>query len=127
MNDTEMIHLLVKWTYYSLSSNQHKAFLLFRHKLKFLLYKIQLFKTKRGNIIIINWYKREKKSTAAMHWTKTVLAIIPLLNGRLTECEGEYCCPEMKGTVCRFQKILLPSIRYGSYHMQRLKLCLVDW
>lgn len=29
-----------------------------------------------------------------MYWT--VLVLIPLLDGRLTECEGEYCCPEMK-------------------------------
>ena len=28
-----------------------------------------------------------------------VLALIPLLESRLTECEGEYCCPEMKGMV----------------------------
>ena len=30
-----------------------------------------------------------------------VLALIPLLDGRLTECEGEYCCPEMKGIVSK--------------------------
>jgi len=31
-----------------------------------------------------------------MYWTILVLALVPLLDGRLTECEGEYCCPEMK-------------------------------
>lgn len=30
-----------------------------------------------------------------------LLALISLLNGRLTECEGEYCCPEMKGIVSK--------------------------
>ena len=34
-----------------------------------------------------------------MHWITTILTLIPLLDGKLTECEGEYCCPEMKGIV----------------------------
>ena len=31
----------------------------------------------------------------------TVLVLFPLLDARLTECEGEYCCPEMKGIVSK--------------------------
>ena len=39
----------------------------------------------------------------------TVLVVIPLLDGRLTECEGEYCCPEMKGIVSK----ILSSVANG--------------